>query len=74
MTSRDGGRANIQAKKISAITTMIGPVHRDRLTPAALAIEAGVALRPSMVTTTPKMRNRAPIKVRRSKSLARRSA
>src|SRR3954447_527957 len=53
---------------------MHGPVHRDRLTPPALAIEAGLARRPSMVTTTPKMKNRPAMKVRRSRSLARRSA
>src|SRR6476661_2466755 len=46
------------------------PMINARFTPAAFLMSASLALKPTMVTMTPKIRNRLPVKDRMSKSRA----
>src|SRR5689334_7783285 len=67
-----GGLASTQARKMTPSTSMNPPTQSARLIPAAFSMSAGFAMRPGMITRTPKITNRTPMNVRRSNIFAKR--
>src|SRR3954464_10188125 len=56
--------------KIAPKTNMIGPITSARFNPADFWMSASLAVSPTIVTITPKIRNSTPVKERMSNSLA----